>query len=389
METQKLMIPGPVELSERVLSQLGAQVVRHYGGEWVDYYWETVELLKDVFRTKNDVLVITGSGTSAIEAAIGATAACRRRKLLVLTNGLFGDRMAAIARSYSNSIIVDAQNPACPLDPARLRLLLRQHPDIGCVGAVHCETVSGILNPIEYLGAECAQRDVLFAVDAVSTLGGVEIAVDSWHIDMCATASQKCLSAPPGLGILSVSKRAWQYLEDSRIPGWYLSLSTWRDATQAPPPAKPYPTTLATPVFRALRRALEELLSEGLVNRFHRHASAAQEIRRTMQDLGFELNAEHSSASPTVTVVRGSPLHEVDDVVESLRRSFDFIVAGGAGSLTGQVFRIGHMGDVQTRQCRIREFLQAMRELCSYPAESSRYLTGPVIPDLADKRGEQ
>jgi len=360
MKTYFLMAPGPVALAKNVLDAMSRQVVLHYGSEWVKTYEETISLLKQIFATEGEVFTLVGSGSMGLEAAVGSVVS-DEYTTLVLSNGFFGERLAAIARSYTDRVHVEHFPLNKPIDPNVLASRLHDDEFIKVVIAVHCETVSGILNPIEQLGSICKEKSVLFVVDAVSTLGGVPFQMDSWGVGITITASQKCLGGPPGLGIVAVGKSAWELIEKKKQHGWYTDLNIWREAATMTGSSKRTPVTLATPAFCGLRQAIRNLLSEEPEERYARYAQAAAHLRSGLRECGFKLFAPLADCSPTVTVCKSQPECSAEHLVNALKEEHGIRIAGGAGELTGKVFRIGHMGDVQTRPESIDRLLSAVR----------------------------
>jgi len=361
MTRYNVLIPGPVEVADEVLSEMSRQIIPHYGEEWGYFYNEILCLLKSVFKTSGDVFTLVGSGTAGVEATIASTVS-PQDKILVLSNGFFGDRLTDIARSHTAKAVVKRFPLDAPLPCDELERTLKEDRSLRIVAAVHCETVSGIVNPIKELAEVCREAEALFIVDAISTLGGIDLHMDEWNIDICVSASQKCLGGPPGLALVAVSNRALKHMQQRKTSGWYLNLRTWKDAMEAGKNWKLSPVTLATPTLMGLRKGLEQLASEGLLTRFERCENVARFTRSGLTDLGFDVFAPQEFASPTVTVARGQPTLPAEEVVIGLKKGHKILVAGGAGELAGQVFRIGHMG-IQATVQRIEALLYALGSL--------------------------
>ena len=299
------MIPGPVEVDDSVLAEMGAQVAVHYGPEWTALYKETTAIMKGVFRTSGDVFLFVSSGSGGVEAAISSLLMPGER-VLVAVNGFFGERAAAIAHSRGLQVIrVDAAE-GFPITPDAVKHVLEAELDIAGFVAVHHETSTGVLNPIQALGALAREHEIPFIVDAISSLGGDELAMDEWGIDICITASQKCLEAPPGLAPVAVNQSAWQIMDrKGDFPaGWYLNLRNWREFADKWGDWHPFPITMATNNVRALRAALDHLLIEGLEKRIQRYRETAQYIRNGIQEMGFTLFVDGEYSSSTITAVR-------------------------------------------------------------------------------------
>ncbi len=338
-----LMIPGPVELHPEVLAEMSRPVVPHYGEDWTAYYNETLDLLRVIFGTDGDVYPIPGSGSAALEAAMGSCLG-EGRRLLVLSNGFFGERLASIGLSIDPYTVVRRIPISEPIGTDELTEALEQEPGITAVAVVHSESSSGLLNPVSELAEICRKRGVLFLVDAISSLGGVEIPMDAWGIDICVCASQKCLEGPPGLGLVAVAREAWPRIEGTKARGWYLNLHVWREYAEIWADWHPFPVTLAVPVFRGLRRGIERVLEEGLSQRIERHHQSAHALREHLSELGFAPVFPESMASPTVVAAHGRADVSADEVVDRLKAEHRILVARGMGEFKGAAFRIGNMG---------------------------------------------
>ena len=340
-----LMIPGPVEASPEVLEEMGAPVAAHYGEEWVKIYNQTLDLLKPIFRTQNDTMILVGSGTAGLDASIGSLLAPGDKALVPITS-VFSERMLQIAQSYEIDAIPLESDW---LEPASLELLekaLKKEKDARAILAVHHETGTGVLNPIPEMAKLARDHGVPLVVDAISSLAGVPLEVDEWGIDICVAGSQKCLEAPPGLAVLSISPRAWELIE-RRGPighGFYLNLLKWREYAQQWPDWHPFPVTMATNSILALRASLKMILDEGLERRFERFRRAAHVTREGLRNIGMEPVLSGDRACPLVTAVRTPRGVAPQDLIRSLKDDFGIAISRGIGPLAGETVRIGHMG---------------------------------------------
>jgi len=361
MEQHRLMIPGPIQLAPDVLAEMAKPIVPHYGDEWTAFYNETLDLVRSIVRTDGDVFLIPGSGSAALDAAIGSSLA-GRDKALILSNGFFGERLAEIATRYRPNTVVLKSPVDKPLSPSALHDALRADPDITLVGAVHSESSSGLLNPVEELAAVCRENDVLFLCDAVSSLGAIDFQMDSWEVDFCVSASQKCLEGPPGIGLVAMGSRAWERIQFKSTPGWYLNLHVWKQYAHDWSDWHPYPITMAVPALRSLRRGLEHIVEEGLTTRFDRHRESARLLRAGMSDLGFAPVFAEACASPTVVAAYGRSDAPANEVVARLASEHRIRIAKGMGSFNGRTFRVGNMGE-QARPDQRQVLLDALAQL--------------------------
>jgi alanine-glyoxylate transaminase/serine-glyoxylate transaminase/serine-pyruvate transaminase len=339
----KLMIPGPVQPDDDVLAAMGQPVQAHYGPAWTALYHDTTRALAQVFGTAGDVHLLVGSGSAGLDACLGSAAATGQT-VIIGVNGFFGQRLQAIAESYGLQVVPVHAPWGQPLDPAGFEAALQQHPEAALVAVVHIETSTTIVNPIQAIGAIVRAHDNYYLVDAVSSLGGVPLEMDAWHIDLCASASQKCLGAPPGLAPVAVGVRGWEAID--RVPakghGWYLNLSVWRQYAVEWGDWHPFPITLATNVL-ALRASLQTLLAEGLGPRLERYQALALRLRRGLRAIGLEPYTPDALLAPVVTAAYGPPGVPTSRLVAYLADVHGLKIAGGMGDLKDRVFRIGHM----------------------------------------------
>jgi alanine-glyoxylate transaminase/serine-glyoxylate transaminase/serine-pyruvate transaminase len=339
------MIPGPVEAEDEVLAALAEPVLPHYGAPWMEIYRETIDRLRQVFGTQEDILLMFGPGTAGLEAALGSLARTGE-KVLVLDNGFFGRRLGTVAQAYGLEIGVVESPIDRPIDPEAVRQFLNREPGVQAVTAVHLETSSGVLNPVQQIAAVANDFGVPIIVDAVSSMGGIPLPVGKWAIDVCVTVSNKCLACPPGVAPMSVSRRAWDQInrKGGQGHGWYLNLSTWKEYAVRWSTWHPYPVTLPTNNIVALLTSLRHILDMGLEAYYERHVHTAHVVRTGLRRLGFQMLTPEAYASPLLTAVYGLPGMDVDDFRRYLVEEWQVMIAGGLDELQGKIFRVGHMG---------------------------------------------
>ena len=345
VKTRKLMIPGPVGLADEVTAALAGPVVAHYGSDWMPVFDETISQLRRVFQTANDLFLIPGSGSSATDAALGSLLGSGE-KVLLATNGTFGLRMVAIAENYGQQVVHLAFPPDQPVDPDAIRKSLGNNKDIKLLGLVHHETSTGMLNPVQAVATVAQEYEVPIVVDAIASMGGVSVPVDEWGLDVVMAVGNKCLAAPPGLGLISVSERAWELIssQPQRNHGWYLNLETWREYRERWAGYHPYPTTLPTPTILGLRVSLEQILTVGLEAHYARHVRAAENVRKGMQSMGFGLFLDRRYVCPMVTAFTLPEGLSQVGLVQFLLNERNIAIAQGIGDLRDSIIRIGHMG---------------------------------------------
>ena len=341
----RLMIPGPVPLSPACAAELARPIEAHYGPAWAMVHDETVELLRGAFGTASgDVFLVVGSGSTGLDAAIGSVVDVDDA-VVVGVNGMFGERLAAIARGHGARVIEVAAASGEPIDPTAVEQALQATPGASAVIVTHVETSTGVVNPIADLARAAHRQGALFLVDAVSTVGGMEVGMDRLGIDVCVTASQKSLGGPTGLAPVAVGASAWPAIERRRAPrGWYLDLLTWRDFAVREASWHPTPVSMPTNAVRALRQGLIELHAEGLATREARLRALAARLRTGLVALGLPPLADDRWAAPGVTAARSRPGVESAEIVRAVERTHGIRIAGGPpGALAGSVFRVGHL----------------------------------------------
>ena len=339
------MIPGPVPLSPACASELARPVEAHYGPAWAAIHHETVGLLREALGTTTaDVLLLVGSGSTGLDAAIGSLVDAGSG-VVVGVNGSFGERLAAMARGHGAQVTEVEARWGEPIDPAALDAALSRVRQPAAVIVTHVETSTGVVNPIDALAATAHGHDVPILVDAVSSAGGMEVAMDRIGIDVCVTASQKCLGGPTGLAPVAVSASGWRAIERRRAArGWYMDLRTWRDFATREASWHPTPVSMPTNAVRALRQGLIELQDEGVPARAARFRRLAARLRAGLRALGVPPLADEGWAAPVVTAARSLPGVDSGDVVRAVERTHGIRIAGGpVGPLAGTLFRVGHL----------------------------------------------
>ena len=343
------MIPGPIELDPEILAEMSTPLVAHYGPEWVKYLNETIQIVKRVFcTTKSDLFLMPGPGSLGIEAAMSSLLS-DGSKVLVLNNGFFGERWFKVSQTYTKQVVTVEAPWGQAISPDDVRTAIEREKNVIAAIVVHGETSTGVINPIREIAQICHQKGVISIVDAVSTLGGVPLEVDEWHVDICATATQKCLECPPGLAPVSVSPEAWKQIERTSSPGWYMNLRTWKEFAIRWGDWHPHPVTMPTGLTKALHHSCEKILSEGLGERFRRHAQMANLLRQGLCNLDFDLFVENETCrSNTFTAVRADSRISASQLIQYLKDHHQIQISGGLDQLAGQIFRLGHMGPTAT-----------------------------------------
>ncbi len=358
----KLFIPGPCDVDEDVLNAMRQPVQRSHGAEWLEVYNETLGLLKHIFQTRSDLFIVPGPGSAALDMALGSLAAAGE-KVIVGHNGYFGERLAYIAECGGLDVVHVSAPAGQPLDPGDLGAKLAAHPDAQIVALVHHETTTTVMNPLQELAARTREAGRVLVVDAVSSLGGVELPVDAWGIDVCVTASNKCLEAPPGLALISVGERAWGIVNQRARTnhGWYLDLRTWRWYAEHWGAWHPAPVTMPTNLILALRTSLLKISEVGLAAHQAKHGRACRAVRSGLRNLGFEMFVPDEFAATTATAAKPRNEFTAADLIQWLASERRLFIGGGIEELSGRIFRVGHLGKATTREYLL-EFLLAVEE---------------------------
>jgi len=336
---EQLRIPGPTPCPIEVLQVMTRQMINHRGGEFGQILNKVTANLKQLFQTKGDVFLLTGSGTGGLEAAIVNTLS-PGDKVLSVAVGVFGERFGTIAQQFGAEVIPLRFDWGKAADADAVRQALKAEPKIKAVLVTHNETSTGVTNDLAAINSIVKEFDKLLLVDAISSLGSVDLPVDDWHCDVTVTASSKGWVAPPGLAMVSVSQETWQDPSKAKMPRFY-----WDFAH-----AKSYlekgqtPWTPAISTVFALLVSLEMMLKEGLPNIIARHARVGKAARAGIKSLGLSLFADENYASNTVTAVASSDGLDTKKMLKLLREEHQIILSGGQQRLDGKIFRIGHLG---------------------------------------------
>lgn len=336
---EQLRIPGPTPCPDDVLQAMTKQMINHRGPEFGRILNEVTDELKQLFQTKNDVFLLTGSGTGGLEAAIVNTLS-PGDKVLSVSIGVFGERFATIARQFGAEVIPLEFEWGKAADIDTIRRALKSEPKVKAVLVTHNETSTGVTDDLAQISSMVKEFDKLLLVDAISSLGSINLPVDDWHCDVVVTGSQKGWMVPPGLAMVSVSEEVWRAHKEAKMPRFY-----WDFAK-----AKSYlekgqtPWTPGMTVVFALSLSLKMMLKEGLANIITRHARVAKVARDSVKSLGLPLFADEKCASNTVTAVSAANGLDVKKMLRIMREEHQIVLGGGQQRLDGKIFRIGHMG---------------------------------------------
>lgn len=347
MDETLLMIPGPTRVAPRVLKAMSENIVNHRSAIFGEILTETSQMMSDLFKTNNKSYLITGSGTAAMEAAM-VNILEKDDKVLNIVGGKFGQRFMQIVDAHKGKSIPLEVEWGQAVNPDDVGFILEENDDIKAVTVVHNETSTGVVNPIKQLGKVVADYDALYVVDTVSSLGGDDVEVDDYGIDICVTGSQKCMAAPPGMASITFSNDAWNVINKTDSSSYYLNMKKYKKSGDSEPPETPF--TPSVSLIYALHESLKVIEEEGLRNRINRHKLAAKATRNGVKALDLTLFPKEEVSSTTVTAVRMPKGVTDGEFRGTMRNKYRVELAGGQDHLKGNVFRIGHMGNITHRE---------------------------------------
>jgi aspartate aminotransferase-like enzyme len=338
MVKPRLFTPGPTPVPEETLLELARPVTYHRTPEQRQILGEVMADLKYVFQTKNDVLVLTCSGTGGMEAAV-CNVLSPGKKAILLTAGRWGERWRGIMKGFGINIVSVEAPYGKAIQPAQLEEALAKNPDAVAVFATLSETSTGVGHDVEAFGRIVAKTPAVLVVDGISGLGAVECRTDDWHIDICVAGSQKALMLPPGLAFVSVSAKAWQVIEgNTAAKNFYFDLKRYR----AKLPENDTPFTPANTLIKAQRVSLKKIRAEGIENLWARHARMAAAARAGIQAMGLVNFAERPNNAMTVITV--PPGIDGNELLKNLEKKYGYKLANGQDTLKGKIWRLSHMG---------------------------------------------
>ncbi len=361
---QKVLLgPGPSTVHPRVLAAMATPVMGHLDPAFFQVMDDVCEMLRQVYHTNNKMTVpISSTGTGAMETAC-ANVIERGDSVLIARNGYFGIRLGDIAERCGATVHLMDTPWGKPVDPNMLRDELKKHPGLKAVGVVHAETSTGVISEVKELVDVIHEAGALAIVDAVTSLGGHDVRMDDWGIDVCYSATQKCLGAPPGLAPISLSEAAMDVVvkRESKVQSFYFNLkdleSYWNQT-------RAYHHTSPINMTYALRESLRMMMEEGLENRIQRHAKVAAGLRAGVEALGLKLLAEDGARLNPLTTMSVPDGIEDAKVRRTLLNEYDIEIGGGLGEFAGKAWRVGLMGE-SARERNVFALLSALETILS------------------------
>ena len=335
-----LLAPGPTPIPPEILQVMAQPIIHHRTPEYEALFADVRRDLRRLFQCKNEVLMFAASGTGAMEGAVVNTLS-PGDQVVVVRGGKFGERWAEMCEAYGVRVRSVDVPYGKSVNPAAVGETLKSAPAARAVFATHSETSTGAMHDVQSLAAIVRETPAILIVDAITSLGVMDLPMDTWGVDIVVAGSQKALMLPPGLAFAALSDKAWALVPTARLPKFYFNFTAERKAIEKNQSAY----TPAVSLVVGLRESLRLILTEGLANVVARHDRLARATRAGVQALGLELFAEHPGCA--CTAVKAPAGIDSGAIVSGLR-TLGITIAGGQGSMKGKIFRIAHMGYVDS-----------------------------------------
>jgi aspartate aminotransferase-like enzyme len=352
----QLRVPGPTPCPPEVLKAGSLQMINHRGSEFHELITQVTEDIKKVYQTKNDLLLLTGSGTGGLESAV-VNLFSPGDKVLSVSIGVFGDRWASIAKTFGVDVVSVKAELGKAADPDVVKKALKDNSGVKAVLITHNETSTGVTNDLKTLSKVVKEAGKLLVIDAISSMSSIALPVDEWGCDVVISGSQKGWMVPPGMAFVSVSAAGWKARETSKMPNFYWD---YLRAKKNYDEKKENPWTPAVSIIFQLSAALRMLHKEGLQNVFDRHARCAQTVRDGVKKMGLTLFADPKYASNTVTSVNTPEGLDGKKLRTVMRDKYKVVISGGQQTLDGKIVRIGHLGWINDKD--VKEILTAIEK---------------------------
>ncbi len=356
-----LLGPGPSPVDERILRAMAHTTVGHLDPQFLELMDDVAVRLREVFGTRNTMTFpVSGTGSAGMEAAM-ANLIEPGDTVIVGINGVFGTRLAEMGRRMGARVVVVEAPWGRIIPPERVLEVVEEHPAARLVALVHAETSTGVRQPLEEVGEALRERETLFLVDAVTSLGGIPVEVDRVGIDVCYAGTQKCLGVPPGLAPITFSEAAMERIRSRTTPcqSWYLDVNLIAGYLGS---ERRYHHTAPINMVYGLHEGLRIIAEEGLEARYARHREVGERLQEELLARGFTLFAEEGFRLPQLTAAALPPGIEEGPLRRRLLEEFGIEVGGGLGPAKGRIWRIGLMGSGATHES-VDRFLEAVDRL--------------------------
>ena len=342
MRIPNIMTPGPTQVRENVrLARALHTTNPDIDDQFFEFYKETCDEIGKFLKTQNEIRILCGEGILGLEAACASLTEPGDR-VLVIDNGIFGEGFSDFVKMYGGEVIFFKSDRTKSIDIEELKNFLEKDNNFRYATIVHCDTPSGVFNDIKKICPLLKEKGIMTVVDSVAAMGGEEIRVDEWQIDIAIGGSQKCISAPPGLTLVSISDDAFVAMKNRKLPiaSYYCNLLIWKNYYEE----KYFPYTMPISDINGLRVAMDNILKEGIENMVKRHKVIAKSVRKAIKAAGLELYLKEGYAN-TVTAVNLPESVDEKTLRKYMAEKFNVLIGGSLGYLNGLVIRIGHMGE--------------------------------------------
>ncbi len=334
-----LLTPGPTPIPETVISTFAQPIIHHRTPAFEAIFEEVRDLLKYLFQTKQDVLLLTATGTGAMDAAV-SNLFCRGDEVIVVNGGKFGERWAKIAQAYGLKPIEIVLAPGESVDATQVEAKVREYPKAKAILFQASETSTGASMPTQQICEIARKAGMLSVCDAITACGVINLPMDDWGIDVMLTGSQKALMIPPGLSMIALSEKAWAAVAQSNLPRFYFDLHKEKKNLVKNQTA----WTPAISLIQGLREALKMIHTEGLPQVFKRHELLARATRNAVQALGLEILAEKAPSTSVTAVKIPSSIQDGKKIPKLMRDKYGVVIVGGQDELEGKIIRLSHFG---------------------------------------------
>lgn len=342
-----LFTPGPVSISPRVLAAGSLPMIHHRTPEFHTILENVYDKMKQLFGTKDDVLLVHATGRGAMEGAL-RNLFSPGEKILCICNGRFGQMFVDIAKACGLITQLIFTEWLTPIVPEEIDTILGRDPDIKGVTVVHSDTSTAMVNPIADIGHIVRRHGRLLVVDCISTLGAMEFSLDEWKVDIAVTAAQKGLMSPTGISFVAINQRGWAAVKNTDNPGYYIDfkkIKTFYDEKRETPGSTP------VSLVASVSTSLEMIFEEGLKKVYRRHAVVSRAIKSGVREMGLALLPEGNvDRSHSVTLVKSPDGVKPAEIKTLAKEKYGIMIASGLGELKETSFRIGHIGMVTIRE---------------------------------------
>jgi aspartate aminotransferase-like enzyme len=354
MNQISIMTPGPTYVSEEVRRAMARPITNpDLDPDFYEFYMKTTKKVAKLLKTQNQVIILNGEGILGLEAACASLIEPGDR-VLCIDNGIFGRGFGDFVKIYGGEVVYFKGDYRKPVDVVELEKFIKENGSFKMATVVHCETPSGLLNPVDEICPMLKNHNILTVVDAVSSIGGEDLRVDDWKIDMALGGSQKCISASPGLAFMSISEDAWNAIQSRKVPiaSFYCNLSLWKTWYSD----KWFPYTQPVSDLYGFECAVDNVLNDS--PKYKRHSKIGEAVRGTLVKAGFELYPQDGYSNTVTAFITPEGLDE-KSFRNRLVDEYQIMIAGAFDVLAGKVLRIGHMGE-NCQEDKVRKMFKAI-----------------------------